>query len=137
MILGSLELENQRENETMKGAHARFEPSSSKSLQNLSFCLADPLNFTPQMRREWNKEKFRLRQHRRILRDILHEIFNISDLHVHLGSMLKKWTMRSDVCILNDWQLQRRPDKLQPLQFYQRNLTLTVDGAQVLSKTEP
>ena len=35
MISDSLELETQRENESMKGVHARFEPGTLKSLQGI------------------------------------------------------------------------------------------------------
>ena len=37
MISFSVEVEKHRENETKNGAHARFEPGTSKSLQKLSF----------------------------------------------------------------------------------------------------
>ena len=37
MILDSAEVEKQRENETTKGVHVRFEPGTVKSLQKLSF----------------------------------------------------------------------------------------------------
>ena len=56
MISDSLEVEKQRENETKNGAHARFEPGTSKSLQKLTFCFPGrPLDFTPRVRREWKE----------------------------------------------------------------------------------
>ena len=45
MISESFEIEKQGENDTKKGAHARFEPGTSKFLQKFSFLPAHPLDF--------------------------------------------------------------------------------------------
>ena len=60
MISDSFEVEKQRENETKNGAHARFEPGTSKSLQKLSFFPSRPLDFTPRVRQEWKEKNNRL-----------------------------------------------------------------------------
>ena len=65
MILDGFEVEKQRENETKKGAHTRFELGTSKSMQKLSFSMqkssfppASPPDFTPRVWREWKEKKF-------------------------------------------------------------------------------
>ena len=46
MISDSFENENKRQNETKNGAHARFEPGTSKSLQKLNFFRRPPARLT-------------------------------------------------------------------------------------------
>ena len=50
LISGSFEVAWQRENETKTGAHARIEPGEI-------FFFARPLDFTPQVRREWKEKR--------------------------------------------------------------------------------
>ena len=60
MILDSLEIVKQRENEANKGAYARFEPGTLKSLQKFSFFPTQPLDSPPRVRREWQEKCFAL-----------------------------------------------------------------------------